>query len=92
MVQRISNTIGSVQQGMAYSTRTNRIFIIFDNAFMSLPESKLNKKMALKDMSFTVLKSSFYRESEGMGITGSGRGYMVFNRVAETAQSKGSVK
>ncbi len=48
--------------------------------------------MTTKDVNFTVLESKYYRESEGMGITSSGYGYMIFNRFAEAARSDRTVK
>jgi len=92
IVQEVSNAIGSISQGMAFSGKKNRIFLIYDSAFMSLPVNKLGTKMSAKQMNFTVLQSKYYRESEGMGITSSGHGYLILNRVAESVRSGTTVK
>lgn len=92
IVQEVSNAIGSISQGMSYSAKKNRIFLIYDSAFMSLSVSKLGTSMSSKKMNFTVLQAKYYRESEGMGITSSGHGYLILNRVAESDRSKTVVK
>jgi hypothetical protein len=89
MVVRISNSIGTMGQGLAYSK--GRLFLIYDNAFMTMPVKHLSK-LTLKKINFTVLKAAHYRESEGMGITSSGRGYLIMNRFAEAVRSHGRVK
>jgi hypothetical protein len=89
MVVRISNSIGTMGQGLAYSK--GRLFLIYDNAFMTMPVKHLSK-LTLKKINFTVLKAVHYRESEGMGITSSGKGYLIMNRLAEAARSEKTVK
>lgn len=89
MMVRISNSIGTMGQGLAYSK--GRLFLIYDNAFMTMPTKHLSK-LTLKKINFTVLKASNFRESEGMGITSSGHGYLIMNRFAEAARSHGRVK
>jgi len=75
-------------QGLAYSNHKgkNRLFLIYDNAFMSIPLNKISK-LKSKQINFTVLKAANYRESEGMGITSSGYGYLIMNRFAEATRS-----
>lgn len=92
LVQKITRSIGSQDQGLAYSGSSNKLFLIYDNAFMSIPVKKLNHKMKLKELNFTVLKSNVYRESEGMGIRSGGKGYLVMNRFAEVAKSNKAVR
>lgn len=60
--------------------------------FQSSNVKKIRRKMTTNDVNFTVLESKNYRESEGMGITSSGYGYMIFNRFAEAARSDMTVK
>ncbi|MFC6290230.1 hypothetical protein [Levilactobacillus angrenensis] len=90
MVEHVSNAIGYQNQGLAYSGSVKRLFLVYDNAFMSIPISKLNHKMSAKSLNFTVLKN--HRESEGMGIRSNGKGYLVLNRYAEATISKVKVK
>lgn len=90
--QVVSNAVGTLSQGLAYSSKGNRLFLVYDDAFMSMPLSRINKKITTKQLNFTVLNSSTTRETENMGITSSGRGYLVFNRPAETARSSKRVK
>ncbi|MFD1454313.1 hypothetical protein ACFQ44_01300 [Levilactobacillus lanxiensis] len=91
-VHQISNSIGSVSQGLSYRKKGNRLFFIYDSAFMSLPLSKINQKFSRKSMHFTVLTRQYYRESEGMGITSDGDGYLIMNRYAEAVKSVGKVR
>jgi len=92
LVQQVSNAIGSVGQGLSYSGKNNRVYLTYDCAFMSFPIKKIKHQMTTSDVNFTVLQSKYYRESEGMGITSSGYGYMIFNRVAEAARSDMKVR
>ncbi|TGD18470.1 hypothetical protein [Levilactobacillus suantsaiihabitans] len=92
-VDQISNAIGTTSQGLSYDGRNNRLFFNYDSSFMTLPVNKLNKKVSMKSktMHFTVLTRRNYRESEGMGITSDGKGYMIMNRQAESIKSVGKV-
>ncbi|VDG26059.1 hypothetical protein [Lactiplantibacillus mudanjiangensis] len=92
LVQEITHAIGSQDQGLAYSGSNNKLFLIYDNAFMSIPVKKLNHKMSLKTLNFTVLNSDVRRESEGMGIRSDGKGYLVMNRFAEATKSDKKVR
>mgnify|MGYP003361902651 CR=1 FL=1 len=93
LVQKVSNSLGSVSQGLSHekTKKKDRIFIVYDNAYMSLPTKKLGHKISQKQVNFTVLSSKFHRESEGMGITSQGHGYLVMNRSAEVARTTGKV-
>lgn len=91
-VYSVSNAIGTLSQGLAYRKSGNRLFFIYDSAFMSFPLNKVNKKMTENSMNFTVLSKKNYRESEGMGITSSGTGYLIMNRQAEAIKSEKTVK
>lgn len=92
MMTKISNSIGTMGQGLAYSNRKgmNRIFLVYDNAFMSMPVKNL-RKLKAKQIHFSVLKAKYYRESEGMGITSAGRGYLIMNRFAEATRSSKAI-
>ena len=92
LVARVSNAIGTVGQGLTYRASLNRLFFTYDNAFMSIPIKKLGHKIKVKDLNFTVLKAENHRESEGMGITSKGYGYLILNRFAEASRSTTKVK
>ncbi|AYM03498.1 hypothetical protein D8911_11085 [Levilactobacillus brevis] len=93
LIQKVSNSLGSVSQGLSYgkTKEGSRIFIVYDNAYMSFPIKKLGHKISQKQVNFTVLSSKFHRESEGMGITAQGHGYLIMNRIAEAARTNRTV-
>ncbi len=82
----IKNRPGTFIQSLAINLVTNRLFLVSDGAFYSLPIIKLNEgTLKNNDLHYTVLKTK--REFEGISFDKYGKAYLLVIRGTEILKS-----
>jgi hypothetical protein len=80
--QTIKHRPGTLDQGLGVNRALNRLYLVSDDAFYSLPLDKaLAGELKKTDMEYTVLDSK--RECEGIKFDEQGRAYMLINSGSE---------
>ncbi|MCL2116773.1 MAG: hypothetical protein FWH29_11195 [Methanobrevibacter sp.] len=82
----IQNRPGVHAQALALNRVSNRLYLVFDGVFYSIPVDKLcNFTLTKNDFEYTVLNTK--RESEGMSFDNRGNTYLLLIRGSEVLKS-----
>lgn len=84
LVQQLKYRPGTINQSVGYSSKSNRLFLISDDAITSVPVSKLGRLKA-KDVHATTFASG--REFEAVVFNNDGTGYLLTNKGPELLQT-----
>ena len=84
LVQQLKYRPGTINQSVSYSSKSNRLFLISDDAITSVPVSKLGRLKA-KDVHATTFASG--REFEAVVFNNAGTGYLLTNKGPELLQT-----
>lgn len=68
-------------QSLGYNPKSNRLYMVANSVVMSLPVSKLGKKMKKSDVHQTIFTGK--REYEGIAFDNAGNGYLLVNKYPE---------
>jgi hypothetical protein len=80
IMQGIRNPISTNIQSMGYNSKSNRLYLVSNQAIMSVPVSKLGK-LKNKDVKVSVFTGK--REYEGISFDQQGTGYLLVNKYSE---------
>lgn len=87
----IKNRPGYYSQSISYNPANDRLYLISDGAFTTLPVKNLrNNQLSVNDIQYTVLKSK--REIEGIAFDKKGYGYLLTSRAAEILKTTKAFK
>lgn len=82
----IKNRPGTISQSIAVNHITNKLYLISDGVFYTMPISELQKgTLSKEDMEYTVLNTK--REFEGIGFDEKGNSYLLVIRGVEILKS-----
>lgn len=91
VIGQLSNRVGDSPQSIAYSSKTNKVYLVTDDAFIAVNTAHLTvnsdthmSNLKNSDVSYSRINSS--RETEGMQII-NGYAFMLFNRTPELIRS-----
>jgi len=82
----LSHHMGKNNQGLAINQVKNRLYVIYDGCFFTIPVDKLrNYNLKASDLTYTVFKTK--REFQGMSFDSKGRAYLLTVRGPEIFRS-----